>query len=82
MNSNQLKKRIEESLNGICLVNEFSGGNDHYSVVVVSEKFVGKTSLQRHRMVMDLFKEEVATGEVHALSIQAFTPAQWEEKQH
>jgi len=81
MKSEQLKERIETRLNGQCFVNEFSGGDDHYSVVVISPEFTGNSLLKRHRMVMDLFKEEVDSGEVHALSIQAFTPQQWEDKQ-
>ncbi|XP_044128401.1 bolA-like protein 1 [Bufo gargarizans] len=54
------------------------GSETHFKVVVVSDVFGGKSLLQRHRLVNDLLKEELA-GPVHALSIQAKTPPQWEE---
>jgi stress-induced morphogen len=75
----ELQKRIETHLQTQHVsVNEFSGGTDHYSVVVVSEKFDGVPLIKRHRMVMDLFKSEMQTEEVHALTIKAYTPQQWE----
>ncbi|XP_056401529.1 bolA-like protein 1 isoform X2 [Hyla sarda] len=54
------------------------GSETHFKVVVVSDVFSGKSLIQRHRLVNDLLKEELA-GPVHALSIQAKTPQQWEE---
>ena len=79
MISSEVKERIESCLVGsICYVSEFSGGSDHYSVIVISDDFESKTLLTRHRMVMELFKDEVESEEVHALSIKAFTKKQWE----
>jgi acid stress-induced BolA-like protein IbaG/YrbA len=81
MLSDAVKKRIEDGIpNAKAMVSEFSGGTDHYSVVVIAEGFEGKALLARHRMVLDLFQAEIKTGEVHALSIQPFTPAQWESQ--
>lgn len=78
MQKNDVKNRIEKSLVGSeALVSEFSGGDDHYSVVVVYPEFAGKMLLKRHRMVLDLFMAEIETGEVHALTIKAYTPEQW-----
>ncbi|XP_068107721.1 bolA-like protein 1 [Hyperolius riggenbachi] len=54
------------------------GSETHFKVVVVSDVFNGKSLIQRHRLVNDLLKEELA-GPVHALSIQAKTPEQWNE---
>ncbi|CAJ0957360.1 unnamed protein product [Ranitomeya imitator] len=54
------------------------GSETHFKVVVVSDVFSGKSLIQRHRLVNDLLKEELA-GAVHALSIQAKTPQQWAE---
>ena len=80
MDSEQVKERIESALRGKCFVSEFSGGNDHYSVIVVSEQFNRKKLLQRHRMIMDLFKAEIDSGEVHALTIHAYSPDEWHKK--
>ncbi|KAG9480815.1 bolA-like protein 1 [Eleutherodactylus coqui] len=54
------------------------GSETHFKVVVVSDVFSGKSLIQRHRLVNGLLKEELA-GPVHALSIQAETPQQWEK---
>lgn len=53
------------------------GSETHFKVVVVSTEFVQKPLIQRHRLVNGLLKEELAGG-VHALSIVAKTPDQWE----
>nr|CCC93253.1 unnamed protein product [Trypanosoma congolense IL3000] len=45
-----------------------------YSVSIVSEKFNGVPLVKRHRMVNDLFKEELLSGEIHALTITAKPP--------
>ena len=82
MLNEDVKKRIESGLaQSQVYVTEFSGGTDHYSVVVVTDAFSGVPLLKRHRMVLDLFQAEIGTGEVHALSIKAYTPDQWEVEQ-
>lgn len=45
----------------------------HFSVVVVSEQFAGRTRMQRHQLVYDAVSDLMRT-EIHALSIQARTP--------
>jgi stress-induced morphogen len=54
-------------------------GETHFKVVVVSDDFEGKMLIDRHRLVNDILDEELQNG-VHALSIEAKTPAQWEMK--
>lgn len=79
MNKDEVRARILGGFpNAEVLVNEFSGGNDHYAVLVVSEAFAGKKLLARHRSVLDLFQAEIATGEVHALTMKLHTPSEWE----
>ncbi|MGC9386107.1 MAG: BolA family protein [Hydrogenovibrio sp.] len=51
-----------------------SGEDCNFSVVVTSEAFEGKSPLLRHRMVNDIFKDEFASGALHALSIKTKTP--------
>ena len=53
----------------------------HFKVVVVSTQFDSvKSPLQRHRLVNGALSEEL-DGPVHALSIIAKSPAQWEKSQ-
>jgi len=62
----------------LCYVQEFSGGTDHYSAIVITPAFQGIPLLKRHRMVMELFQSEMDSGEVHALTLKLLTPEQWQ----
>jgi stress-induced morphogen len=48
-------------------------GESHFSVVVVSPAFAGKSRLQRHRMVNEVLADELS-GRIHALAVTALTP--------
>jgi BolA protein len=53
-------------------------GRGHFRVRVVSEAFAGKLPLARHRIVYAALGELMQT-DLHALSIQALTPAEAEQ---
>jgi acid stress-induced BolA-like protein IbaG/YrbA len=57
-----------------------TGDGSHFDVVVVSDVFAGKSLIQRQRLVMDTVRSQIATGELHALSIKTFTPEQWADQ--
>lgn len=48
-------------------------GRGHFSVEIVSNLFIGKSSLARHRIVYAVLGEMMTT-DIHALSIQALAP--------
>ena len=54
------------------------GSESHFKVTVVSPVFDGKKLLARHRLVNAALADELS-GPVHALSISAKTPDQWEK---
>lgn len=49
------------------------GGGGHFSVLVVSPEFAGKTLLERHRLIYEALGDAMQR-EIHALSIKALTP--------
>lgn len=51
-------------------------GKGHFNVVIVSREFEAKSLIQRHRMVYKALSDLLET-DIHALSIQAFTPDQF-----
>jgi BolA protein len=53
------------------------GGESHFKVVVVSDAFAGKAALARHRSVHAALDELLAPQAIHALSVHAWTPAEW-----
>ncbi|KAI4457844.1 bola transcription regulator [Holotrichia oblita] len=66
-----------EIVNESYMHNVPKGSETHFKVLVVSNKFKDVTLIKRHRLVNDILKEELQNG-VHALSIMAKTPEQWE----
>lgn len=51
----------------------------HFKVLAVSEKFDGKSRIDRQRMVNDLLKAELQNG-LHALTQKTLTPGEWEKQ--
>ena len=51
------------------------GGESHFNLTVVSSAFEGEGRVQRQRRVNTLLRDELS-GPVHALSINALTPAE------
>ena len=47
--------------------------------VLISESFVGKPLVQRHRAVNACLKDELASG-VHALALNTYTPQEWQTR--
>lgn len=70
-----LVNRLEQDFPGAqILVHDLTGGGDHWEVEILSEKFKGLSRIQQHQLVMASFKEELKTGELHALVLKTRTP--------
>jgi len=86
-----VQTRIEDKLAGTIVlvhmevINESgrhnvpSGSETHFKLVLVSDEFTDHSLLDRHRRINRLLAEDLATG-VHALSIHAYTTAEWKER--
>lgn len=46
-----------------------TGDGRHFEASIVSDSFAGKSLIQRHRMVLATVQAEIASDELHALSI-------------
>ena len=80
MSPEQLKSRLETLAPGTQAdVMDLTGTQDHYQAVVVSPVFQGKMMIDQHRMVYALVQKEMDSGEVHALTLKTFSPAQYEK---
>lgn len=51
-----------------------SGEGCNLSVTVISEQFRNMSLVQRQRTIMAPFKDRIASGELHALTVKALTP--------
>jgi acid stress-induced BolA-like protein IbaG/YrbA len=56
---------------------EVEGDGQHWAAVIVSPEFEGKRRIQRHQRVYATLGARMQTEEVHALSMQTYTPGEW-----
>ena len=68
-----------EVINESYMHNVPPGSESHFKVVVISDEFTGQRLLQRHQRVNQILADELA-NDIHALSIQALTPEEWDKK--
>lgn len=52
----------------------------HYLVVAIGERFAGMSPVKKQQLIYATLKDPLADGSIHALTIKAFTPEQWQNK--
>ncbi|MGX5174725.1 BolA family protein [Aliikangiella sp. IMCC44653] len=70
----EIKNKIEAGLQ--CQSVEVNGDGYHYEAVVVSQQFEGKRAVARQQMVYATLQAEIASGELHAITMKTLTPAE------
>jgi len=50
-------------------------------IIVVSEQFTDLALVKKQQLVMATLKEPLASGKLHAVSVKAYTPDEWLDKQ-
>ncbi len=78
MDPNAVAELIEKGLPD-ALVEVRTDGAGHYEATVVCSLFDGERSLRRHQMVYGTLGDLVG-GEIHALNLRTFTPAEWQSR--
>ncbi|MEO6565296.1 MAG: BolA family protein [Casimicrobiaceae bacterium] len=58
---------------------EVTGDGAHFEAIVVSTAFAGLTRVRQHQLVYGALGDRMRE-EIHALSMQTLTPAQWAER--
>lgn len=53
---------------------DLNGADCSFEMFVISTSFEGMNTLQRQQPILALFRDELATGRLHALSIRTKTP--------
>tara|TARA_Y100001970_G_scaffold118194_1_gene146777 strand:- start:41 stop:262 length:222 start_codon:yes stop_codon:yes gene_type:complete len=54
----------------------FDGEDCNSKVLIVCNEFEGLNTLQRHKLVLSVLKEQFQTGELHALSLITKSPSE------
>jgi acid stress-induced BolA-like protein IbaG/YrbA len=79
MITEDIKQTIEAAVpNAIVYVLDPMNDGQHLQALVISSTFEGLPLVKQHQMVMRPLKEAFVES-VHALGLQTFTPAQWQE---
>ncbi|HKA91800.1 MAG TPA: BolA/IbaG family iron-sulfur metabolism protein [Haliangiales bacterium] len=73
-----IRGRIEAAIaDAEAHVIDATGCGDHFAARVIAEAFAGRSPVERHRMVYAPLQDLLATGELHALQLETYTPAEW-----
>ena len=78
MDPSEITPLIEAGFDN-AIVKVMSPDNTHFEALVVASEFEGLRSLARHQLVYKCLGTLVG-NEIHALSIMALTPAEWQER--
>jgi len=80
MNIEQIKQRLEKIfLEDKIEVFDSRGTGDHFSIIVISDKFLNMPLLERHKMIYSIFSDKIVI-EIHAMQIQTYTLDEWKGK--
>ncbi|HWU84318.1 MAG TPA: BolA/IbaG family iron-sulfur metabolism protein [Rhodocyclaceae bacterium] len=73
-------KRIEEWISAQLACEHLSvdGDGAHFQALIVSAEFDGLNRVKRQQRINAILKPRFDSGELHALSMQTLTPAEWE----
>lgn len=81
LNPDDIRAKIEAALPGAEVeVQDTTGTGDHFMARVVAPQFEGRSMVEQHQLVYAPLRAEIGTGELHALALQTFTPAEWDRR--
>ncbi|MDH5485467.1 MAG: BolA family transcriptional regulator [Gammaproteobacteria bacterium] len=75
MNPEDVKNLIQAGLPD-CEVT-VNGDGSHFDAVVIGDVFDGMSAVKKQQLVYATLGNRITSGEVHALSIKTYTPAEW-----
>ena len=74
-----IRQRIEASLPGASAeVEDYTGGGDHFRATIIAPAFAGRSRIDQHRLVYEIFGEDIG-GPIHALSLKTQAPTDGEQ---
>ena len=70
MDLKEIEKCIKEAMPDAKIeIQDLAGDGNHYSAIVTSVKFLGKSKIEQHKMVYNSLKGKMG-NELHALAIK------------
>ena len=78
LSNEAVKELIESSLQ--CEEVIVTGDGYHYQAVIVSDIFSGLSAVKKQQKVYASLGNSIASGALHALSMQTYTPEEWKKQ--
>ena len=76
----KIKKRLEKKLEkSKIFIQDMTGNNNHFNLVVISDSFINLTLIEQHKMIYS-FLDDMITKEIHALQLKTLTWKQWKKQ--
>ena len=80
MNTEIIKEKLEKALTlDVCIVKGESGT---FQVIAVSEMFIDMSRVKKQQTIYAHLSDEIASNAIHALTIKALTPDEWQKQKH
>jgi acid stress-induced BolA-like protein IbaG/YrbA len=74
----EVQAYIEQGMR--CDLVQVAGDGHHFEAVIVSPEFRGRSRVQQHQIVYRVLGDRMRE-EIHALSMQTYTPEDWAARQ-
>ncbi|NOU53079.1 BolA family transcriptional regulator [Pseudoalteromonas sp. JBTF-M23] len=78
METNQVETLLKEALSLEEVIVKANG--NHYEVIAVGECFDGLSRVKKQQLVYGPLMGSISDGTIHAVSIKAFTPTEWQRE--
>lgn len=75
MSADEVKSLLAAALPDITF--EVEGGGAKFHVRAIGDAFAGKRPVQRQQMIYAVLNDQIASGEIHAVTMALFTPEEW-----
>ena len=76
----KIKKRLQTKLKKAeIFIQDMTGNNDHFNVIVISDSFIDLALIEQHKMIYSLL-DDMITKEIHALQLKTLTWKQWKKQ--
>jgi acid stress-induced BolA-like protein IbaG/YrbA len=80
MNIETIKEKLEQALDlDECIVR---GEGGTFEVIAVGAIFSGLSRIKKQQIIYGPLTEDISSNAIHALTIKAFTPDDWQKQKH
>ena len=77
METNEIQSLIETHIPSSSATVEGDGA--HFNIVVISDEFIGQSTLAKQKMIYAILNPYISDGSIHAVSLKTYTVNQWQQ---